>query len=281
MKKYFVSSDIHSFYDEWMAALKGAGFDINNKEHCIIVNGDLLDRGPKPKECLKFVCDLHKQGRAILIKGNHEYLLEEIFNRRYFERHDEHNGTLRTCELISGEEVTNADWRWHEHVKKAIEGTKEDEDLKYYLDNVVDYYETDKYIFVHGWIPTGNKEVQDSKLWYHTEPDYLNNWREIGDFEEATWLNGMYQWKLGIREPGKTIVCGHWHTSWGHSNLHNKGVEFITRETLVDNMLFNRKLPKVYHTPFKDDGIIALDACTAVSEKVNVVVLCKGMKKGV
>ncbi len=28
--KYFVSSDIHGFYDEWMKTLKDKGFDINN-----------------------------------------------------------------------------------------------------------------------------------------------------------------------------------------------------------------------------------------------------------
>ena len=43
--KYFVSSDIHGFYDEWMKALKDAGFDIANDNHKIIVCDDLFDRG--------------------------------------------------------------------------------------------------------------------------------------------------------------------------------------------------------------------------------------------
>ena len=47
--KYFVSSDIHGFFDEWMFALKRENFDISNPEHKIIVCGDLFDRGRQPK----------------------------------------------------------------------------------------------------------------------------------------------------------------------------------------------------------------------------------------
>ena len=31
--KYFVSSDIHGFFDEWQSALNEKGFDLNNPEH--------------------------------------------------------------------------------------------------------------------------------------------------------------------------------------------------------------------------------------------------------
>ena len=34
--KYFVCSDIHGFYTEWMTALKNSGFDKDNPEHKII-----------------------------------------------------------------------------------------------------------------------------------------------------------------------------------------------------------------------------------------------------
>lgn len=45
MAKYFICSDVHGFYTEWMKALKEAGFDIENPNHKIIHCGDLLDRG--------------------------------------------------------------------------------------------------------------------------------------------------------------------------------------------------------------------------------------------
>ena len=55
MIKYFCSSDIHSFYTEWMLALKSKGFDANNPDHKIIVCGDLLDRGHESIECINFM----------------------------------------------------------------------------------------------------------------------------------------------------------------------------------------------------------------------------------
>lgn len=42
MKKFFVVSDVHGFYDEMIEALNKAGFDKNNKDHVFISCGDLL-----------------------------------------------------------------------------------------------------------------------------------------------------------------------------------------------------------------------------------------------
>ena len=41
MKKYFITSDPHSYYTVLMKALKKKGFDINNEEHVIVICGDL------------------------------------------------------------------------------------------------------------------------------------------------------------------------------------------------------------------------------------------------
>ena len=46
--KYFVSSDIHGFFDKWQSALKDKGFDLESPEHKIILCGDLFDRGSQP-----------------------------------------------------------------------------------------------------------------------------------------------------------------------------------------------------------------------------------------
>lgn len=42
MSLYFVTSDIHGFYNELQTALNGAGFDPNNENHIFISCGDLL-----------------------------------------------------------------------------------------------------------------------------------------------------------------------------------------------------------------------------------------------
>ena len=57
---------------------------------------------------------------------------------------------------------------------------------------------------------------------------------------------------------GKTVVCGHWHCSYGHSRYEQKCSEFG---------------PDADSTPYRAPGIIALDAYTAHSGKVNVIVL--------
>ena len=48
--KYFVSADVHGFFDEWIYALEEKRFNMDNPEHMLIVCGDLFDRGNQAKE---------------------------------------------------------------------------------------------------------------------------------------------------------------------------------------------------------------------------------------
>ena len=59
-------------------------------------------------------------------------------------------------------------------------------------------------------------------------------------------------------DENKTIVCGHWHTSYGHSKYEHKGTEFGEDADF---------------SPYYGPGIIAIDACTAFSGKVNCLVI--------
>lgn len=54
------------------------------------------------------------------------------------------------------------------------------------------------------------------------------------------------------------IVCGHWHCSFGHANYENDGGEFDNNPNF---------------SPYYGNGIIALDACTPISHKVNCIVI--------
>ena len=92
--KYFVSSDIHGFYDEWQNALKEKQFDINNPEHKIIVCGDLFDRGRQPCEIIDFI--LSHKDKFILIRGNHEDLMQDMIDRNKNTYGDLRNGTAQT-----------------------------------------------------------------------------------------------------------------------------------------------------------------------------------------
>lgn len=240
-KQFFVSSDIHSFYTQWMKALKTTGFDKSNKDHIIVVCGDLLDRGDESMECLKFVNSLPKN-RKVLIRGNHEDLLEVCIDRKEFGQHDLHNRTLKTIFNLCGRDE-NGFW-FDDNYKTVFDEIKHCKPLYKYLNSLQDYAEVGDYIFVHGWIPL--------------EADSPNGDWKSGDWVQARWSNGMEMWEQGHRIKDKTIVCGHWHTSWGNSNLHHKGTE---------------RGKDACFEPFIDEGIIALDSCVACSGQINCIKL--------
>ena len=237
--KYFVCADIHGFYDEWMKSLDEKGFDLNNDLHKIIICGDLFDRGRQPKEIINFI--LSHKDKFILIRGNHEDLMQEMIDRNYNDYADLSNGTAQTIVDLYPE------WQISEfNLKKIAKVTG----LQEVLDMCVDYFETYQYVFVHGWIPI----IEDCYL-------YDEDWREARKerWEKARWQNPVYMLKYEIFEPNKTIVCGHWHCSalW-HEQNPDKYEEFG---------------PKANFNPFVSKNMIALDACTVYTKQVNVLVL--------
>ena len=102
--KYFVVADVHGFYTKMNKALKAAGFDKSNPEHIFVSLGDAMDRGEQPEQVLQFMLSL-PEDRRILIRGNHEDLMEDAINRRYFYDYDLTNGTQRTAFLLTGKRV--------------------------------------------------------------------------------------------------------------------------------------------------------------------------------
>ena len=110
-KTLFIVSDIHSFYTPFKKALDEKGFDANSENHWLIVCGDAFDRGTESKEVLNFLLSLE---RKILVKGNHDLLLQELISRGYPQYHDSRNGTKQTV-LDLGKEKTEANYRIQEH----------------------------------------------------------------------------------------------------------------------------------------------------------------------
>jgi serine/threonine protein phosphatase 1 len=250
--KYFVVSDVHSFFKELMDALNEKGFEIDNKEHKLVVCGDLFDRGDETVQLFEFVKELQNQDRLIYIRGNHEDLLvdcvQEIRTGRIPRNHHFHNGTVKTiCMLCGQNEWIMYDTTWRDKICEVMQPV-----LDFIDDNCVNYAEVGDYIFVHGWIPSFS---------------HLDDFRDgdLSDWKEARWLNGMDMWRNPAnRVNGKKIVCGHWHCSWGWSHIRQERKEWPQ---------VNRKDWQKSFEPFIDDGIVAIDACTAYSGKVNVLVI--------
>ena len=67
MKKYFVVSDIHSFYKPFINELTRKDFDACNNEHVLILCGDLFDRGSESLKLYEFIKT--PKERRILIRG--------------------------------------------------------------------------------------------------------------------------------------------------------------------------------------------------------------------
>lgn len=256
--KFFVISDVHGFYDEMKLALDEAGFDPWNSEHWLVVCGDCFDRGSRPVEVMQYLQGLP---RKVLIKGNHESLLQDLCDRGYPGGHDYSNGTYDTVCEFGGAGLGNS---FDECCLVAYNRTKN------FIDSMVNYFETKNYIFVHGWIPVICK---DGLPMYHRRNrkfEFNPDWRtaHYSEWEQARWLNGIDMARKGFVEPDKTIVVGHWHCSYGHY------IDALKDALANDTDL---KIEEFGETaiwePYHGDGVIAIDRCTAYTGKVNVLVL--------
>lgn len=259
--KYYVIADIHGFYKEMYTALENSGYFAETEPHKLIILGDLFDRGKEPERVQDFVCGLLDRDEVILIKGNHEDLMEDLvynapmwFTSGVQYTHHYSNGTIKTLLQLTKSSLQNA-LAFPEIVAAHMRHTPFFTKI---LPKMRNMYETEHYIFVHGYIPcntNGGKRPTD----YDPRPD----WRQAteAEWENARWYNGMDADKQGAGEKGKIIVCGHWNTSYGHSVYEGKGEEFGKGADF---------------SPYKTKGLIAIDACTAFSKKVNVLVIEDG-----
>lgn len=252
--KYYVTADVHGYYSELIDALSEQGFFEDNEPHKLIVCGDLFDRGHEALKFQEFLVELLEKDKAILIRGNHEDLAVELMygmsHGNYNFHYNKRLGTLDTVLQLTRATLDELDC--------ATEEIGQDFSKSPYMQTIVpamlNYYETEHYIFTHGWIPCTSM-VLDRKT-YFAMPDWRN--ASESTWADARWVNGMEAAHDGVIEPDKTIVCGHIHASYGHSKFEGDGGEFDNNPNFE---------------PYYSDGIIALDACTAFSGKVNVIVL--------
>lgn len=114
--------------------------------------------------------------------------------------------------------------------------------IKDFIGSMVNYFETEHYVFCHSWVPVN-----------------CGDWRTAHqrDWDETMWVDPL-QMAMGGATIAKTIVSGHWHSSAGWAI--EKGLPEFS-----DGACF-----EPYHYR---DKLIMLDACTAYSHKVNVLVL--------
>lgn len=234
--KLFAVSDIHGNGTLFEEALNNSHFDINNPNHLLIVCGDIFDRGTENRKVYDILMQIPNK---ILISGNHDIALKRILKNKCLGEYDIYNGADTTIKEFFGDDCIDGKGRIKTDQKISNE-------LEQLIDSSVDYFETGNYVFVHGWIPT-SMDVEPE--WWQRE------WRNAPMFvwnecRFSEWYN-MYKHKLLL--PNKTIVCGHRSASYG--------------------TYFDKRRNPNSNSPFYGENIIAIDADTFYTGKVNVVVL--------
>ena len=262
-KKIFAVSDVHNEYKILIKSLKDAGFDENNPEHLLVSIGDAFDRGPDALKTYKYLKRLSDKGSAIVLKGNHTSFLTSYLDGSIISPFNYiHNGTKETladflgrsspfeswCFIDKGiDNPTYADFAdWIQEARDEINANFPE--LLDWLNSRPYYLETTNYIFTHGAIDTNAED-------WHNPHCMLYN---FVDWEALMWDDGSFFGKE-IDNTEKTVVIGHFGTStlrkmYGYSpNRNPKGSFDILKR--------------------KDGRVIAIDATTNYSKKVNVLVL--------
>lgn len=244
MPKLFVVSDIHSAYTLLKEALDNAGFEPENSNHLLVVCGDYFDRMDESQQTLDYLMSVPNK---VLVKGNHEDLFEDLVHRKYPLSHDWSNCTAKTLMDLAPEAKD-----WDAVCSIAIEKVRP------LFDQMVNYFETENYIFVHSFIALTNKDGLPMYYTRNRKFEFNTDWRyaHSSEWGEARWGNPFLLAEQGFL-PDKTLVFGHWATE-------HKWAEVEGRKDFDDNAHFDI---------FYGDGYIGIDGCTAYSGKVNVLVI--------
>lgn len=233
MKKLFVVSDVHGHCTILKQALAQAGFDRDNEDHLLICCGDYFDRGDENLEVLQF---FERLPRKVLLRGNHEDLLLKLLQTGKLQPHHYINGTMNTLKNIFGKYCVDP-------VDDTIDfsgKTRITDRLCQFIEETVDYYETEHYVFVHGWLPQ-NAQTPEAR-------------QKAGSlaWEKARWSQWIQKYDGNRPLPDKTLICGHVPT-------------FCFKDFPGEDAQGS--------TIFYGNGLIAIDAGTFDSKKINVLVL--------
>ena len=234
--KIFSVSDIHGHATLLKNALDGAGFDKSNANHLLVVCGDCFDRGRENRAVMRFLNGIKNK---VIVRGNHEDKLIQLLDRLQINDVDRHNGTDVTVREFFGPSEVTDDGRLYPDPYTA-------QMLRDFVGRTFDYFETENYVFTHGFLPLHRDR---------TSPALNANWRYAHNEEwpYARFTGWQEVYPLRLAPMGKTVVCGHRSASYA--------TDFDPERSTDD------------FSPFSGNGIIAIDACTVLSGRVNILVV--------
>ena len=189
-EKVFVMSDIHGEFEMMKELLE----KWEPKEEQLIILGDLADRGPNAKEAIELAYHLVQKKNAIVIKGNHDDMLEKyledpVRNEGLYYI----NGGGKTIQSLLGDAKSESN-----HKKNAAAIKEKYPWLLSFLKSMRYYYEWADYLFVHAGVDLTLDDWKDS-----TKRDFI--WIREGFYDQEN-------------NTDKTIIFGHSVTA----NLHRE-----------------------------------------------------------
>lgn len=248
--KSFIVSDIHDHYDLLTEALNRNGFDMNEQTHRLIVCGDAFYSGPQPGELFEFLRRLHSKGRLVFIYGNHDIELLDNLKAGRFTR----PANRRCAELIVKHLTQKTELADNELISECAElGFTE-----FLAEAPTWYYENEKYVFTHGFIPTNKRAYRPD--WRDATED---EWRGAAARGDAMMLSMRY----GVSEPNKKIVCGHY--SAARCYLMKNATQSDWDSKIYKDV---SGVPTIGFEPFWGDTFIALDQSVKKTGFVNCII---------
>lgn len=192
-EKVFVVGDIHGEKKKMEEIL----MHWNEAEEQLVFLGDLADRGPHSKETIESAYNLVCQKEAILVKGNHDDMLEKYLEDP--QKHHLHyymNGGEKTLHSLLGDKLSKKN-----PIKNAEKVKVDYPWLLPFLKSLRYFYEWEDYLFVHAGVDLTLKDWKDS-----AKRDFI--WIREGFFDQKNTTN-------------KTIIFGHTVTSRLHADMSN------------------------------------------------------------
>ena len=261
--KYFIFSDVHGEYNALIRSLEEAGYERGNPNHKLVSLGDNFDRGPDSRKIYNFLTQTH----AICVKGNHDLMFQEYLEKgmdgEFVLFNILHNGLGETIKSFSGLQDNQFSV---ETLQKARNNIQSREYLLQWIKDMPLFYETDTFIFVHAGI---NPKLGD---WKQTDEHYAL-WDIYDSHKPCANVNN------------KIIIFGHHHAFRVRQNGLEAGygdpsldmVELRTNSYDEHGNYHTYKLLNYGNTdenrPYISGNKIAIDGCTNLTKKVNVLVV--------
>ena len=200
MDRIYAIGDIHGCIDKLKELTEK--IDIDFEHDLLIFIGDYIDRGPSSYEVVEYLINLKKEHpNIIFLRGNHEDMLMQFLS-----------GADRYTYLINGGQKTLESYL---EIVTSSDIDPIPHDHFNFFNSLLNYYETDDYIFVHAGLMPGiplESQKMDDLLWIRDKfifSDYDFDKKVI--FGHTPFLSPMVQPnKIGIDTGavyGRTLTC--------------------------------------------------------------------------